>query len=236
VHYRITHAATVSATVFRSRRVVARRVASARPGTDELVLGLRLPAPDYRLELVARTADGQVAMDRVRLGAGSVHRRPLIDPVRGAVGRTALGSPSLPLEIAANKMIGGIDIAGIGGDPWFPSADAGNGVPATPSSGAVAHPRTGASYFSFGLRGVTYLVYEHRVVGFDAPAGATTADVRVHDPLDAARDAYPGKLRCGVRDADPYCTGQIGRAGYIWFGGDPIHDIAMTPGPFDVGA
>jgi hypothetical protein len=64
---------------------------------------------------------------------------------------------------------------------------------------------------------------------------ATRRGVSVGEPLDEARDAYPG-LRCGdagggEADEYPYCTGRVGPGRYAWFGNDPIHSITLADGP-----
>jgi len=83
----------------------------------------------------------------------------------------------------------------------------------------------GASFLYFPSVGIFSVVV-------DDAAAVTRRGVHVGDPLDRARDAYPG-VSCvrartsGEAQHPEWCTGQVAPHRYVWFGGDPISVIAL---------
>jgi hypothetical protein len=88
-------------------------------------------------------------------------------------------------------------------------------------------------------RGVTFLIAP-RVGAYSvalALPGATTANgVAIGDALATTKEKYPG-LRCGTVDRSAeygplrYCSGEVAKGRYIWFGQDPIRSITLTIRP-----
>jgi hypothetical protein len=64
------------------------------------------------------------------------------------------------------------------------------------------------------------------------PGTKTTNGIALGDPLDRARERYPG-LKCAVRNRTgehpsyPYCRGRVD-GHWVWFGHDPIHSITLS--------
>jgi hypothetical protein len=87
---------------------------------------------------------------------------------------------------------------------------------------------------------VTFFADDGHICGWvTGEDGAGTEEgVGIGGELGAAREAYPG-LDCGEQSEGgepifgepptfPYCTGQLGKRRFIWFGGDPISTIQMN--------
>ena len=69
-----------------------------------------------------------------------------------------------------------------------------------------------------------------------APGARTRRGVSIGDDLDEAEAAYP-EITCDTAELGsdapyeefPFCSGQIRRNRYIWFGEDPIRSITVSP-------
>ena len=83
---------------------------------------------------------------------------------------------------------------------------------------------------------VSFLYCQGRVWAFIVAAhGARTRrEVALGDDLSSARERYGPKVRCGEApigeggDTFPYCSGQLSRNRWIWFGRDPVESITVS--------
>ena len=168
-----------------------------------------------------------------------------VDPLVGAVGSVRLGATSAVVARVFGR--------GRASDPSVP-IDADADAIGAPANYGFAAPCDG--YPDAGDRGafpanigVTEISYRWATASFCrdrafillvATRGAkTTAGIKVGDPLESTRRAYP-TLRCGSSTGstiDPpvpvyrYCSGRIAPNRYLYFGQDPISSIGVSSVP-----
>jgi hypothetical protein len=88
-------------------------------------------------------------------------------------------------------------------------------------------------------RGVSFDSYDGIAcdVTVTSEGGATRRGLQPGDPISRADELYP-KLECGETNVssdstafEPACWGKLGKATYMWVGGDPIDNLSFVDRP-----